>query len=218
MTIAAFDLDDTLLQGDCDDAWGHHLAQSDLPTTDNLKDDIERFNRDYHAGTLNIDDYVACLMQPVMAMERAELTAMVEQFVEQTVMPMLRKHMRAIVELHRQAGHRLVVVTATNEIIARPVAAKLFNISDVLATEIVVDEAGRYSDKIKGIPTFQEGKTARLKEYAEQHNEDITQAWYYGDSLNDYPVMLNVKHPVAVAPAQNLRERAELHAWPVIEL
>ena len=47
---------------------------------------------------------------------------------------------------------------------------------------------------------------------------DVTESWFYSDSMNDLPLLEQVTHPVAVDPDANLRAEAQKRGWPVISL
>ena len=58
MTLAIFDLDNTLISGDSDHLWGQFVCEQGLVDSDSFARENERFYRDYQAGTLDIDAYL----------------------------------------------------------------------------------------------------------------------------------------------------------------
>ena len=65
MTLALFDLDNTLLGGDSDHAWGEFLISQGLVDAEHYQQANDQFYRDYQAGTLNIHTYLAFALKPL---------------------------------------------------------------------------------------------------------------------------------------------------------
>jgi phosphoserine phosphatase len=77
---------------------------------------------------------------------------------------------------------------------------------------------GRYTGKVVGTPTYQQGKVTRLKEWLQEQSETLEGSWFYSDSANDLPLLLEVDNPVAVDPCDRLRKKAQDQQWPIISL
>lgn len=58
MRLALFDLDNTLLGGDSDHAWGDYLCRRGILDAATYKTRNDEFYQDYLAGTLNMTDYL----------------------------------------------------------------------------------------------------------------------------------------------------------------
>ena len=67
MTLALFDLDNTLLGGDSDHAWGMFLVAKGLVDADYYSAANDRFYAEYQAGTLDINAYLAFALAPSRA-------------------------------------------------------------------------------------------------------------------------------------------------------
>ena len=70
--LALFDLDNTLLEGDSDHAWGEFLISNDLVEEKAHREKNDRFYDQYKQGALDIHGYVAFTIQPVMQLERTQ--------------------------------------------------------------------------------------------------------------------------------------------------
>jgi HAD superfamily hydrolase (TIGR01490 family) len=117
---------------------------------------------------------------------------------------------------HRQLGHDLLIVTATNEFITRPIAKRL-GVEDLIACEGETVN-GRYTGEPLGVPSYHAGKVTRLKAWLTARDLSLDGAFFYSDSHNDLPLLELVDNPVAVDPDDTLRARAEAKGWPVISL
>ncbi len=64
MTLAIFDLDNTLIAGDSDHSWGQFLVDNELVDVDAYKQANDRFYQDYERGELDINAYLRFSLQP----------------------------------------------------------------------------------------------------------------------------------------------------------
>ncbi|WJW75145.1 HAD family hydrolase [Thiohalobacter sp. IOR34] len=216
MTLALFDLDNTLLAGDSDYLWGHFLVEQGIVDGDEYERENQRFYDQYKAGTLDIDEFLAFSLQPLAAHEPRQLHAWRETFLHTLIDPIILPAGRELLERHRQAGDTPVIITATNRFVTAPIAERL-GVEHLLATEVEMRD-GRYTGRSCGIPCFQEGKVRRLEAWLAEQGETLDGSWFYSDSHNDLPLLERVSRPVAVDPDESLRHTALERGWPVISL
>ena len=78
MSLAIFDLDNTLLGGDSDHLWGQFLVEQHLVDGAHYARENQRFYDDYRAGTLDIHAFLAFVLQPLaeLAPERVSASAL----------------------------------------------------------------------------------------------------------------------------------------------
>lgn len=216
MTLALFDLDNTLLGGDSDHAWGLFLVAKGLVDADYYSAANDRFYAEYQAGTLDINAYLAFALAPLTRFTQAELNALHQEFMAQFIEPLILPKALALLDHHRQQGHRLVIITATNRFITGPIAKRL-DVADLLATEAEVID-GCYTGNISGTPCFQGGKVVRLQQWLLSEGEDLAGSYFYSDSINDVPLLEAVAHPVAVDPDARLLAWAKERGHAVLSL
>ena len=216
MTLALFDLDNTLLQTDSDHAWGTFLARHQLVDADEHHRMNDYFYEQYKAGELDIHEYARFSQQFLSENEPARLDELHQQFMQEDVLPNISSSSRELVKHHQDKGHTLVVITATNRFVTAPIVREL-GIEHLLAIEIKM-ENGRYTREIAGVPTFREGKVTRLHSWLENRSETLGGSYFYSDSHNDLPLLEIVDHPVVVDPDEKLRAVAEEKGWKVISL
>ena len=120
-----------------------------------------------------------------------------------------------LLEKHRQANDMLVIITATNDLITKPIA-DLLGVKTLIATEAEFDN-NRYTGEILGVPCFQEGKVTRFNHWLDSLNYDLQDSWFYSDSINDLPLLKVVDNPIAVTPDDKLRDHAQNANWPIID-
>jgi HAD superfamily hydrolase (TIGR01490 family) len=216
MSLAIFDLDNTLLAGDSDHLWGEFLVERQVVSKETYGAANERFYRQYQEGSLNIDEFLQFSLRPLAEHEPARLLAWREIFVEQKIRPILLQAAQELVERHRQAGDRLMVITATNRFVTEPIVG-LYGIDHLIATTPEFVD-GRYTGRYIDIPSFQEGKVKLLEQWLHEQQESLEGSWFYSDSHNDLPLLRRVEHAVAVDPDAKLRQVAQAAGWPVISL
>lgn len=216
MTLAIFDLDNTLIAGDSDHLWGEFLVEQKHVDSELFKQQNDRFYRAYQDGTLNIHEYLAFALEPLTRFSPAQLERLHQQFMRHKIEPLMLKKAAQLIEQHRQQGHTLLIITATNRFVTGPIAARL-GIDHLLASEPEVID-GTYTGKACGIPCFQDGKVQRLKQWLEQQKVTSDTAYFYSDSANDLPLLQQVSNPIAVDPDPRLRQFAQQHDWPIISL
>ena len=216
MALAIFDLDNTLISGDSDHSWGEFLVSEQLVDAQQFKKTNDQFYADYVAGSLDIFAYLEFSLQPLTEMSMAELDKLHKRFMQQVIAPMQLPKAQALLKKHREAGDRLLIITATNRFVVEPICHSL-GVTELLAAEPEIAD-GCYTGRVVGTPTYQQGKVIRLKEWLKEQSETFEGSWFYSDSANDLPLLLEVDNPVAVDPCDRLRETAEDKQWPIISL
>ena len=216
MTLAIFDLDNTLIAGDSDHLWGEFLCTQGLVDPDHFKAQNDAFYQAYGAGTLDIQAYLRFVLTPLIGKSVAEISAWHETFMSDWIEPILLQKASDLIDSHRQQGHIPVIVTATNTVVTAPIAQRL-GIDWLLGCEVEIID-GHYTGLPSGTPSFQAGKVTRLLEWAQQQGHSLTGAWFYSDSHNDLPLLEAVDNPVAVDPDARLEATAQERNWPILSL
>ncbi len=219
MKLALFDLDHTLLPIDSDQSWGEFTVRLGWHERDAFIQRNDQFYADYQAGTLDIHEYVRFASQ-AFCQRGPEVAARAHaQFMREVITPAIRPEALALVQKHKDAGERVIIITATNEFVTRPIA-KAFGVDELIALELVRDADGWFTNEISGVPTLREGKVQRLQQWLTCKGLDWAdvETTFYSDSRNDLPLLERVTHPVATNPDNTLRAIALDKAWPILEL
>lgn len=216
MNLAIFDLDNTLLGGDSDYAWGEFLIEQGLVEQVQYRKANEQFYQDYLAGKLDIIAYQTFCLNVIKHRPLEQILAWREDFIAAKITPLLLPKAMQLIEKHKAASEQLIIITATNRFITEPIA-KLMGINTLIATEPEFDGL-QYTGKVIGTPCYQEGKITRLKEWTSQNNANLDGSFFYSDSHNDIPLLEAVDNPVAVDPDKTLEMHAESKNWPIISL
>jgi HAD superfamily hydrolase (TIGR01490 family) len=216
VTLAIFDLDNTLLNGDSDYLWGQFLAQQGHVDGAFYEKENQRFYEEYTAGTLDIFEFLEFSLAPLSKIEMGELRQLHNRFMDECIRPIISNKSRALIKEHACKKDTLLIITATNLFITGPIAEEL-EIQNIIATEPEITN-NRYTGKVFGTPCFREGKVERLTKWLKQTGGNLADSCFYSDSHNDLPLLELVKKPIAVDPDDTLRSHAEMKGWDIISL
>ena len=219
MNLALFDLDHTLLPIDSDYSWGEFSLQIGWTDPVAFKAKNDQFFADYQAGVLDIHDYVRFATEAVRLRGAEAADNAHRKFMQEVVLPKVRPEALELVRRHQEAGDHVMIVTATNEFVTRPIA-DAFGVTDLIAVALARDAKGWITGEISGTPSFKDGKVKRVAEWlAARHlawqDVNIT---FYSDSVNDLPLLEKAQTPVATNPDARLRQIATDRGWRILEL
>jgi len=210
--VAYFDMDRTILRGSSGILYMRYLWR--------------RGQTDYRSRLLSswwalqyklgLLDYpaVAAKLATSMADSREETTRELCQrfFDEMAVGYIADKAVQRMVG-HRAQGHLVTVISASTSYVVAPLATYL-GVTEYLCTRLEVVD-GRFTGKIVEPGCYGPGKVHWARQYAQQHDADLAQAYFYTDSCSDRALLEVVGHPVVVNPDSRLKALAARRGWPV---
>ena len=217
--LALFDLDHTLLPLDSDHGWGEFSIAIGWCDREEFGRQNDAFFDDYLAGRLNIPDYVRFATAAVVQRGAAAAMAAHQRFMDEVIRPAMKPAALALVQQHLDAGDTVVITSATNEFVTRPIA-EAFGVQELVATSLARDAQGWFTGEIDGIPNMREGKVVRMDAWlaARGLSWSDVETTFYSDSMNDVPLLEKVDHPVATNPDTRLRALAQERGWRVLDL
>jgi len=216
VSLAIFDLDNTLIADDSDYLWGQFLVDQGIVDKNHYESANAKFYDDYKQGTLDIVEFLRFSLKPLADHNPEQLYQWRAQFIEQAIKPLMLNAAQQLIDKHKDRGDTLLVITATNRFVTEPIV-RLYGIENLLATAPEFID-GRYTGGFNGIPCFQEGKVKLLEAWLKDSSETMRDSWFYSDSHNDLPLLKLVDNPVAVDPDEKLTEFASAANWPIISL
>ena len=216
--LALFDLDNTLLAGDSDHAWGEFLIARGLVDEPTHRAGNDEFYQQYLAGCLDIHACVSFALQPILGFDATQRQQLQQQFMQQMIAPMILDTGRQLIRRHQQAGDHCLIITATNAFVTAPIARE-FGVGTLLATELRTAD-DKLTGEILGTPCYQQGKVKRLRQWLTSNGDKyrLSDACFYTDSINDLPLLETVGTPIAVDPDTQLAEVAVRKQWQIISL
>jgi len=120
---------------------------------------------------------------------------------------------RSEIIMHQEKNAAVVILSSALYPVCQAAAGYL-NIDDVICTQVET-VAGICTGRTSGKLCFGKEKVTKLKEYCEKNNSSVENAWYYGDSYSDYPVLQIAGNPVCVNPDIKLLKAAKKYNWKI---
>lgn len=221
--LALFDLDHTLIPIDSDHAWGDFTIARGWVDPVAFKQQNDQFYAQYHEGTLDIATYVRFSTAAICRQGATNSIAAHADFMRDVVQKAIKPQALELVRQHQRAGDTVIIVTATNEFVTRPIA-DAFGVADLIAVELergtAADGAHWFTGAVRGVPSFREGKVARVGQWLATHglSWDTVHTAFYSDSMNDLPLLEKATVPVATNPDARLRGLAQERGWRILDL
>ncbi len=218
--LTLFDLDGTLIPGDSDHAFGQFMVDIGWADATAWRARNDAFYRTYLEARLDVHAYVEFSTSVWRGRGAAEQAAASARFMREVVSPMIAPQALELVRGHQRAGDLVAIVTATNEFVTRPIA-DAFGVPELLAIELERDAAGAVTGAIRGVPTYQAGKVARVEQWLAARSAgwaDFDRISVYSDSINDLPLLERATDPVATNPSAALETVAAERGWRFLRL
>ncbi len=215
MALALFDLDNTLLNGDSDHAWGLFLAEIGVVDAKQQTAKQDYFFQQYLDGELDIYEFCEYQFTVLSQHPLDKLQKWRSDFLHEIIDPMIKDGKSELLEPHREVNDTIIIITATNDFVTAPIAERLA-VPHLIATQAELIN-GRYTGKVKGTPCFQQGKVERLNEWIQEHGGSLDDSIFYSDSYNDLPLLQAASTAIAVTPDDKLRAHARAQGWDIID-
>ncbi|UNM97487.1 HAD-IB family hydrolase [Ignatzschineria rhizosphaerae] len=226
--IAIFDLDETLIHGDCTALWGQWLCEqgyvTDIPTFIHQSNALTKA---YEAQILDQQACIDLMFSPIKHLQADEIALLTKQFVSEKIMPIVYREGLKKIEHYKQKGIETIIISASPNLLVKPIAELCFNVSAAFGIEVEIIN-GFYTGKILGTIPYQAGKITVYEQYitqklqkmgAESHRAAIdailATTYFYSDSINDLPLLSKVRYPNTVNPDHSLYHIATTKEWPI---
>jgi HAD superfamily hydrolase (TIGR01490 family) len=217
--LALFDLDQTLLDGDCDEAWVEFLIERKVLDRTAFDESNREIVASYRRGEVGILEFTEFYLSTLAGRSAALMESWRGEYMQQRIMPMITRAARELVSRHQSEGDLVVLTTAASRFLSAPIA-QAFDIQNLIATEPEIVE-GVFTGKVDGTPNMREGKIARLEAWLSARSTSLSRfrrSWFYSDSRNDIPLLSRVTHPVAVNADATLSALAAEKGWATLRI
>jgi len=215
MSLAIFDLDNTLIGGDSDYLWGEFLCDEGIISDrQSFEKKNDYFYQQYELGSLDIYAWAEFSFEILSHYSINELEAFHHKFMAQKIEPIFLEKAQDCINSHKKNGDTVLVITASNTFVTAPIV-KRYGINHLIATEPEI-VSGRYTGKVSGIPCFKSGKIENLMPWLERNSESLKDSTFYSDSHNDLPLLELVDNPVAVNADKILAKIAQTNGWDIL--
>lgn len=188
--VAVFDFDGTIIRGDsttefCREELGGRILLALMRAAPCLAG--------YRLGLVDRQRLKESLLTPLLGgREEPEVRARAADWAARRLPGMVRPAAMERIRWHRSEGHRVVIASASLEILLYPWAAAA-GVDDVLATRLQV-QGGRLTGRIAGRNCYGPEKVVRLRALlGDVAGVDL---YAYGDSRGDRELLAAARHPV----------------------
>ncbi|MCF7854251.1 MAG: HAD family phosphatase [Candidatus Pacebacteria bacterium] len=207
-----FDMDHTLIDNDCDVSWKEFLIAKGLASP-SARSRAAYFFEQYKDGNLQIAEFMAFQLAEFRGRTPEQMARLSREHFETFVRPTIYADAREKVQQVLNADVPAALLTATNEVVARP-AAEEFGLHDILATRLEIRD-GVYTGRTEGTYCGGPGKIEAADHYCKEKGCTLASAAYYGDSIADIPVLSAVGFPRPTNPSPGLASHAREQGWPI---
>ena len=220
MRLVIFDLDGTLLTGDTDEYWLRFLIDKGLVDHGEIERRSQDIQTRYAQGLASAEEFCFFYLGLLRGHARAELDRLYAEFLRTIVVPNLPQAALDLLRTERTRADLLVLSTATNAFLARPIARYL-GFEHIIATDPEENADGSFTGGCVGLPNMRAHKVTRVDAWLAARGralDDFAESWFYSDSRNDLPLLSRVTHPVVVDPDPELAAAALAQGWPILRI
>lgn len=169
----------------------------------------------YNLGATELGGVLRRTVGTLRGQVESEVRARTLEFYEARVRSTFRPGARPVLEAHRAAGDRLVLLTSASNYLGDAVREEL-GLDDVVCNRFEVDASGRYTGRAFEPLCFGPGKVTLARRYVEALGVRLEDAAFYSDSRSDLPMLDAVGRPVVVHPDPRLRREAGRRGWEIV--
>jgi len=211
---AFFDLDKTIIATSSAFAFGREFMHNGLITTSEALQMSLAKATYMIAGQSSeqMDSTRDQLAALVAGWSVEQVRTIASETMHNVVTPAIYAEARELITFHRNAGHDVIIISASASHLVELIAEEL-GIDQVVATELEVAD-GRFTGEIlsycKG-----DAKAQALLDLAAKNDYDLDASYAYSDSATDIPMLATVGNPVTVNPDRALKKHALEHAWEI---
>lgn len=219
--LAIFDLDETLIQGNCTTLWCEWMCEQGLIANidDFLAEEIKIVDT-YQHKICPKQESMTLIFSPIRHLSIQIIHSLIAQFIQIKIAPKIYQAGFSLTRDHLKNGDDVLIISASPHIFVKKIAEQFFNVKNVFGIKIM-DENNHYTGEITGTIPYQSGKITLLNQYINMNdlhpNEVLNQSYFYSASINDLPLLELVPYPNVVNPDGALALIAESQNWPILK-
>ena len=211
MKFIIFDLDDTLLSGDCEREWITFLTSKGLMSDSSAE--LDRFDLDYRKGILDFEEYSTFVQKPIMGLTREELDNLIEEFIQKNINDLTDNLTKDLLN-EASSADKVLIASGSHDFLVKGFA-DFFKIDSSIGTPVELKN-NIFTGQLSGEPTFSDGKVRAVEKWCNINDIEVKDSIFYSDSINDLPMFEVCGVPIAVNPDEKLKKIAKERAFKVI--
>lgn len=214
-TLAAFDLDGTLITGyTASVVYRDRLRRFDLNVAELLRTTGAAFDTQFRGA--DVGRLMEIAVTGLAGRREDELREWSQRLFRQDIAAMIYPDVRRLLDAHRRAGHRIVMATSATVYQAQDVAYDL-GIDEILCSRPEVVD-GMLTGKLTGPALWGPEKAKAVRAFAEEVGTPLSEAFAYSNGAEDVPMLDSVGRPVALNPDRKLAGIARAEGWLSVNL
>ena len=214
MKFIIFDLDDTLLCGDCERYWSDFMIKKNLLKEGDHTAKINQFDDDYRKGILNFDLYSSYIQEPLRGRSLDEVNSFIKEFIPNVIDELSDSLTKKLI-LESKSADKVLIASGSHDFLVKGFA-DYFEIESSIGTPVEIKN-NIFTGNLSGEPTFKQGKVNAVKVWCSENNLKISDSIFYSDSINDLPMFEVCGQPIAVNPDKLLKDIAIKRSYEIIE-
>ena len=211
MKFIIFDLDDTLLCGDCEREWLNFLFLKGL--IEDPKSKLDQFDQSYRKGNLSFEKYSNFIQSPIIGMTKAKVDNYVNEFIQKNINTLTDKLTNELLN-EADTADKVLIASGSHDYLVDGFA-NFFKIDSGIGTSTKLKN-NIYTGQFLGEPTFSDGKVKAVEKWCLDNGLKVNQSIFYSDSINDLPMFEACGVPIAVNPDNKLKKIAEERSYRII--
>jgi len=212
---AFFDLDRTLIDVNSGLLWAmHERREGNISWLQMARAVV--WSGLYHLSLIDIERALDEAVSHYRGVRRDDLDSRTREWFFTDISSRLRPGAARAITEHRDAGHRLVLLTNSSVFEAR-VASETWGLDDFLANDFPIDDQGRLVGTLARPLCYGAGKVEHAERWASERSIDLDRSFFYTDSYSDVPMLERVGEPRVVSPDPRLRRAARRKGWSVLD-
>ena len=213
---AFFDFDGTLIDGFSAKVYFvDRLKSRDMGTRELIRTVVESAKVERRGD--DISRLMNTAIRNLAGRSEDEMTALGNDLFARKISAMVFPGARALVEAHAAKGHTVVIASSATPPQIMPAAYDL-GITNILATEFEIDDAGVLTGNVDGTIKWGESKAQAMLDFAAAHDVDISESFGYSNGAEDVPMLEAVGRPRPLNPDEKLEDIAAERDWPTSRL
>jgi putative phosphoserine phosphatase/1-acylglycerol-3-phosphate O-acyltransferase len=143
-----------------------------------------------------------------------EMDALAEHVVNKHLIKAIRPEIYSEIKLHRENNAEIIILSSAIVQICKPIGAYI-GADNIICTEMETLD-GVFTGRAENQFCLGDEKRIRLIQYCEMSNYNLSEAFYYGDSISDLAALEVVGHPVCVQPDRRLSGISNKNGWRIL--
>ena len=209
--IAAFDLDDTVIDCDSQALFVRFLSEQRLAPASLLLEVAFWFALNRIGWNVDVPTVHARLLSRLSPIPRTALQHAIREFARTRLTLRIRRDAEQWMSRVRDEGCHIVVLSASLETMVAPIA-ELMRADGSAGTRVNFDRPGRLA--VEGEMVYGEEKVRALRDYANTRFPSWRLEYAFGNDYADRFLLSAAANAVAVCPSPRLRDLAEKEGWP----